>query len=372
MNDTTDPARPTPTDTDTDIAVVGAGLAGLIAATDAARAGRRVTLFETRRPGGRAAGTDVRGFRFNQGAHALYDTGPARAILTSLGVSLSGGPPALDRGRLVKDGRIHRLPAGASSLLRTTALSIRGKAAAGVALSRLGSFDASAHHDQSVNEWIDAQGLPDDAADLVRMLVRISTYTDAPDLLSADAGITQAAMGMAGVTYLDGGWQHLVDSLAAAATGAGVAVRDHTPVAAVNAAGRRWEVGTSDGTVVADAVILAGLAPAEAARLVGLPVDEAGWGDLGPAVHASCLDLGVRRPAPIPALFSVDEPLYLSTHAPPARLAPEGHGIVQLLRYLAPGEDTRRRRHPGPARARTPPAPGSPPTTSSSSATCTA
>ena len=77
------------------------------------------------------------------------------------------------------------------------------------------------------------------------MLVRISTYTDAPDLLSAGAGITQAAMGLAGVTYLDGGWQHLVDALTTAATRAGVTVRDHAPVGAVNAAGHRWALETA-------------------------------------------------------------------------------------------------------------------------------
>ncbi|HEY5155265.1 MAG TPA: FAD-dependent oxidoreductase [Acidimicrobiales bacterium] len=325
-------------DTEPDIVVVGAGLAGLIAATDAARAGSRVTLFDTRRPGGRATTTRMRGFAFNQGAHALYDTGPARAILTSLGVPLTGGPPAVDRGRLVKGGVLHRAPGGPTSLVRTTVLSIRGKAAVGRVLGRLGSFDGDRHRHLTVNEWLDDQRLPDDAADLVRMLVRISTYTDAPDLLSAGAGIAQAAMGLAGVTYLDGGWQRLIDALHHQATAAGVTVRDHTAVTAIGPQGRRWTVETGAAPVTADAVILAGLAPGEAARLVGSTPDELGWDTLGPAVHASCLDLGVRRPAPIPALFSVDEPLYLSTHSPPADLAPEGHGVVQLLHYLAPGQ----------------------------------
>ena len=326
------------TATETDIAVVGAGLAGLIAATDAARAGNGVTLFDTRRPGGRAASTDIRGFRFNQGAHALYDTGPARAILASLGVPLTGGPPAVDRGRLLKQGELHRPPGGPASLLRTTVLSIRGKAAVGRVLGRIGSFDGDRNRDQTVNEWLDAQRMPDDAADLVRMLVRISTYTDAPDLLSAGAGIAQAAMGLVGVTYLDGGWQRLVDALTDAATQAGVIIRDHTAVDSIGADGHRWTVETGATTVTADAVILAGLSPIEAARLVGSTLGELGWDGLGPAAHASCLDLGVRRAAPIPALFSVDEPLYLSTHTPPADLAPEGMGVVQLLRYLAPGE----------------------------------
>jgi len=321
-----------------DIAVVGAGLAGLIAATDAARGGSRVTLFDTRQPGGRATSAEVRGFRFNQGAHALYDTGAARPILASLGVPLTGGAPALDRSRLVRAGEVHRAPAGPSSLLRTTALSIRGKAAAGRVLARIGSFDGPRHAGETVNEWLDSQRMPDDAADLVRMLVCISTYTDAPDLMSAGAAITQAAMGLVGVTYLDGGWQRLVDALIQAATRAGVTIRDHTSVGAIEADGHRWTVTTGTDSVTSDAVILAGLAPLEAARLIGSTLGELGWDGMGPEVRASCLDLGVRRPAPIPALFSVDEPLYLSTHSPPADLAPEGMGVIQLLRYLAPGE----------------------------------
>jgi phytoene dehydrogenase-like protein len=322
----------------TDIAVVGGGLAGLIAAVDAARAGAQVTLFDTRSPGGRARSADVRGFRFNQGAHALYDTGAARPILQSLGVPLTGGPPAVGRSRLVKGGENHVAPTGPFTLARTSVLGMRGKLVAGWALSRLGAFDPEAWSDQTVDEWIDRRDMPDDAADLVRMLVRIATYTDAPDQLSASVGIGQAAMGLAGVTYLDGGWQGLVDALVAIAKQTGVVVRDHVAVRGVEADGHRWRVEGDESGVIADAVVLAGLAPVEVARLLGSNVDDLGWGGLGPPVQASCLDLGVRRPAPIPALFSVDEPLYLSTHSPPADLAPDGHGVVQLLRYLAPGE----------------------------------
>ena len=90
-------------------------------------------------------------------------------------------------------------------------------------------------------------------------------------------------------------------------------------------------------------MLLAGLGPAEAARLLGSTPDELGWGTLGPDQRASCLDLGVSRPAERGVLFGVDEPVYLSTHTPPADLvSPEvaaaGGGVVQLLRYLAPDE----------------------------------
>ena len=32
-------------------------------------------------------------------------------------------------------------------------------------------------------------------------------------------------------------------------------------------------------------------------------------------------------------MFGVDEPLYLSTHCPPAALAPPGHAVVHVMRY---------------------------------------
>ncbi|HEX7444117.1 MAG TPA: FAD-dependent oxidoreductase, partial [Acidimicrobiales bacterium] len=211
------------------------------------------------------------------------------------------------------------------------------------ALSRLSRFDPAPYADRTVDDWIAEQRLPADAAALVRMLVRISTYTDAPDQLSAGAGIAQAAVGLAGVTYLDGGWQRIVDDLSAAASAAGVEIRHHTPAQTVVRAAAGWavEAGTGTGTTTdrVDAVILAGLSPAAAARLLDATPADLGWDVLGPPVRASCLDLGVRRPATFATLFAVDEPLYLSTHAPPADLAPEGMGVVHLLRYLAPGEN---------------------------------
>ena len=90
-------------------------------------------------------------------------------------------------------------------------------------------------------------------------------------------------------------------------------------------------------------MLLAGLGPAEAARVLGSTPDELGWGSLRPDQRASCLDLGVSRPAERGVLFGVDEPVYLSTHTPPADLvSPEvaaaGGGVVQLMRYLAPDE----------------------------------
>jgi glycine/D-amino acid oxidase-like deaminating enzyme len=75
--------------------------------------------------------------------------------------------------------------------------------------------------------------------------------------------------------------------------------------------------------------------PAGTRRL--LPADP-GWDGLGPEVTAACLDLGVRH-ARARLTFGIDEPLYLSPHAPGGRLAPVGSGMVHVMRYGATSAD---------------------------------
>lgn len=330
-----------------DLAVVGGGLSGLVAAATAAREGQRVVLLDARTVGGRARSTDRRGFRFNQGAHALYDTGAARPILTGLGVQLRGLAPNVRQGGLWYRGRIHLLPDGPAALLRTTALSTRSKVAAAKLLARVQSFDAPAQRHLSFGEWLDQRRLPADVVDVVLAITRVGTYAHSPADLSADAAISQLQGALVGVTYLDGGWQGLVDQLSTIATDAGVDLREHAPVSHIgrsrSGADGPWSIATTDGELTSTNVLVAGLGPVEAARLLGSTPDELGWGSLGPAQRASCLDLGVSRPAARGVLFGVDEPVYLSTHTPPADLvvpeiASAGGGVVQLMRYLATDE----------------------------------
>src|SRR6185503_9706287 len=93
-----------------DVAVVGGGLAGLVAAVTAARGGARVVLLEkSDQVGGRATSRVDDGFVLNQGPHALYRHGAAAAILRELGVRFTGGIP--DRGLFALAGDdVHPLP----------------------------------------------------------------------------------------------------------------------------------------------------------------------------------------------------------------------------------------------------------------------
>jgi phytoene dehydrogenase-like protein len=178
-------------------------------------------------------------------------------------------------------------------------------------------------------DWLDGRGLPDDARQLVLMLSRVATYANAPDIAAADMVVAQMQRALRdGVRYLDGGWQTIVDALLA-----GVRVERGTVLSVLDDAGT-VRVARSDGPdVLARACVLAAGTPEAAAGLLGRQPFT-----VGPPVEAACLDLATSAPARPALLLGLDEPLYLSNHCPPARLAPDGVHVVHVARYLAPGE----------------------------------
>ncbi len=69
---------------------------------------------------------------------------------------------------------------------------------------------------------------PPMSVDVVLAITRVATYAHSPADLSADAALSQLQGALVGVTYLDGGWQGLVDQLSAlAVVGRGGCARAH-------------------------------------------------------------------------------------------------------------------------------------------------
>ncbi len=155
--------------------VIGAGLAGLTAAATAARAGKLVVVVEAEAVGGRAR-TDLRnGYRFNQGPHALVRGGEASRILRDLGVAYRGHGPPVRGARVVRDGKLARVPAGPMAGL----------------VARLLTASAGRWAGRSAEEWVSSLGGSRDLSDLARMLIRVTTYVTDLGGMPADFAISR-------------------------------------------------------------------------------------------------------------------------------------------------------------------------------------
>ena len=223
-----------------DIVVVGGGLAGLIAAATAAGpdSGSRldVVVLEGTQPGGRARTDERSGYRFNQGAHAVYLDGALRRTLGELGIDPRGGPPAINHTlRLARGRAVPVAGVGAEALGEPPARRPRRRPRSRSCSPRSARSILHRSRASPRAQWLDSLELQPEARQLVSMLVRTATYVD-PDAMpiSADAAVSQLQMAVApGVRYIDGGWQTLVDGLLAVCEARGVRVETKSPVVSV-------------------------------------------------------------------------------------------------------------------------------------------
>lgn len=304
------------------IHVIGGGLAGLTAAAFVARAGIDVVLHESNGHAGGRARTDQRdGYRFDRGPHALYAGGAGSAVLSELGIRPRGARPAV-KGVMVDGDRLFPAPSAPGSLLRTGLFTVREKTAFGRVMARIQSLDPTRFAHRSAADWVDEAMPTDRSRAVLHSFVRLSTYVNAPELLSAAVAIEQLQLGTKpGVLYLDGGWQQLVDALV-------VGADESTRAAVTFSLGERIDE-LPDG----DAVIVAAGGSDVAARLTG-----ADFGTWTPA-DVSCLDLGLTGPPPHRFALGVDQPVYASDHGIAQRRAPGDGSAFLLAEYLSPGAE---------------------------------
>lgn len=324
-----------------DVAVIGGGIAGLSAAIEALRAGSSVLVLEaTSHPGGRARSEVRDGCTFNIGPHALYVGGPGWSALHDFGIVARGAMASVG-GHAILDSGLTPLPLGPVGAMRTRALSARGKVELARLMRSLMRVDARSHDGDSWSTWLDEHVTRDDVRRLLLAVSRLTTFSHAPDLVSAGAILAQVQLATAnGVLYLDGGWQQLVDALADRVRGLGGQVRTGALVTSVerDSDGDGWIVHVGGSAVRARSVVVSAGGPRVAERLLGL--GDRTLAHAGPPARLAVLDVVLPAVPPRRFLLGLDEPTYFATHGPPAALAPENRAVASAARYLAADDDT--------------------------------
>lgn len=326
-----------------DVVVVGGGLAGLAAAAYLAKAGRVVALME-RSPsvGGRAITHVEKGFHLNLGPHALYQ-GRGAAVLRELGVQFHGGMPATSRGYALHRGAKQSLPTGVLPLLTTELLTTAGKLEVARLFATLPRLKEEALQAVSVREWLGDVAARPEVRALLLAFIRLASYANDPDRMSAGAAFAQVQLGQKGVIYLDGGWQTLVDGLRRVAEDAGVDILTRARVEAVERDHSVTGVRLADGARWAAQSVIVATGPRVARDIVegSGETSLAAWADEAIPVKAACLDIALTRLPRHGGLFAlgIDEPLYFSVHSAVAALAPSGGALIHLAKYLGSSDN---------------------------------
>lgn len=330
-----------------DAIVIGGGIAGLASATYLAREGRRVKLFEQSAAlGGRARTKEKTGFHFNLGPHALYRSGRGMEVLSELGITVRGAVPSTAGAFAIRQGAKYALPTGPISLLTTGLFKFSARLEVARMLASMPKVDGLMVANITLREWVDSNLSDPSARDFFLAIFRLSTYVNAPDLMSAGVAIEQFKAALkSNVLYLDGGWQTIVDGLREAAVANGVAVETGAKVEKVerNADGSARGVRLADGQILESQVVIIAASPSAAVSMVERRSETslAKWAEQSIAARASCLDLALERLPNPKATFALglDRPLYLSVHSAAARLAPEGSALIHLAKYLSPDDE---------------------------------
>ena len=321
-----------------DAVVVGGGIAGLAAAAYLARDGHRVTIVERAgHTGGLARTTGHEGVLYNMGPHAFFRGGAGESVAGELGVHFNGNSPN-GMGVALRGGRASVLPRDARTLLGTRLFRVRDRAEVANRMMILRSGDPERLRGRTVERYLQEELAFDVSREYITAIIRLATYAHAPHLVDIADAAVQMRCGFSGVTYMDGGWQTLVNGLESAAGAGGVEIL-------TGASAARVEPGPSGAVILrdgrrlpADAIVLA-VPPAVAAELLPVAATRQ-WADAAIPSRTACLDVtlrGLPRPRRLFGL-GVDAPLYLSVHTNFAKLAPAGLATITAARYLSPGE----------------------------------
>jgi len=143
----------------------------------------------------------------NLGAHALYLGGPAERVLRSLGVDFTGAQPSASDAWLADETGVFASPSSLLSLLGSGCFSFGERFDLMRFFAALDRIDPTSVLGLSTTAWLDRLGHRPRARRFVDAMVRVSTYSNAPDIVPAEIALRQlrVAIGLhaKGVVYVD-------------------------------------------------------------------------------------------------------------------------------------------------------------------------
>ncbi len=315
-----------------DVIIIGGGLAGLATAALLGRSGKTVTLYEhsSREIGGRARTTEIDGYYFNQGPHALCLNDANDSILKEIGISYTG-EIAAGKGYLIIGGNKKEIGSN---------WGLTGKDESQFFLSPT-NIDFSQLEGTTVQEWLDKNIRDSNDSEIIKALIRLNTYGNDPDIQSIGPVLHQIYVGsQAGYMYLDHGWQTLVDGLLTVAKNAGVRIilgEKVTKLKKNDSSG--WQVLLSNKTEVSAKTVVIAAGPMDALNLFDeneRPEVLAKAAKQSKPIRLVCLDVALSSLPDKDTTFAIgiDQPLYFSVHSKYAKLAPEGGALIHVSKYL--------------------------------------
>ncbi|MBP7862898.1 NAD(P)/FAD-dependent oxidoreductase [bacterium] len=310
------------------IAVVGAGIAGLVAALELNKVGMQVSVFEkSSAPGGRAKTTNRDSFNLNLGPHALYNLGSLNKYLTATGIELSGNYPATKRSAAIYGGKVVDLPVDVKHLLRTKYLNVFEKLEYAKFFGEVAKIDTEKLMNTTITDWLNSQFKSKKVQQTVEAFIRLSTYGNNPDIFSAGAGLKQLQLALNGVRYLDGGWQKITEALSKKLS-SNVKMHFDSAVTSLNSSAQGVALTVNGNEEFFDAVILCVPPNVVNSLIPGIVLDAV-------PSYASCLDVCLKKLPNPEATFAlgIDEPLYLSVHSAAANLGPAGSAMIHVAYY---------------------------------------
>lgn len=311
------------------IAVVGAGIAGLVAALELEKAGLDVSVFEkSSAPGGRAKTTTRDSFYMNLGPHALYNMGSLSKYLAANSIELSGSYPTGRRSAAIYGDKIADLPVDLKHLVRTDYLNIFEKFEYAKFFSEVAKIDTQRLMSLTITDWLNENFKSRKVRQTIEAFIRLSTYGNNPHIFSAGAALKQLQIGLQGVRYLDGGWQSITEALIRK-LGSSVQLHFNSSVSALIPQTKGTVLTVNNNEEYFDASILCVPPHVVNTLLPGMIAANA------IPSYAICLDVCLKKlPNPDTTFaLGIDEPVYYSVHSTAAHLAPAGSAMVHVAYY---------------------------------------